>query len=114
MGRVVKAPTGYSLTRLADARFPDRDPREQSSTTAPRGTDTDTEDTGTALDLLKDQLGATVREQIPAARPPGSPAAVTATWTRAEAGPCNRCHRECRRYGPLGRPLCAECTAIQG
>jgi hypothetical protein len=81
--------------------------------TAPAGTDTDTDDTDTVLDLLKDRLGAAVREQIPASRPSESPPAVTAIWTRAEAGPCNRCRRECCRYGPLGRPLCADCAAAQ-
>ena len=79
--------------------------------TAPPGADT--EDTDTALDLLKDQLGATVREQIPASRPAEAPPAVTATWTQAETGPCNKCGQPCCRYGPLGRPLCADCAAAR-
>jgi hypothetical protein len=24
-------------------------------------------------------------------------------------GPCARCHQPCRRYGPLGSPLCQAC-----
>ena len=34
-------------------------------------------------------------------------------WTLAEQGPCARCHRPCRRYGPRGRPLCDDCLAAR-
>lgn len=25
-------------------------------------------------------------------------------------GPCARCHRTCRRYGPMGAPFCSTCS----
>jgi len=57
-------------------------------------------------------IGKPARSHIP---PPDrlGDATELAVQIDPHVGPCVRCRRPCRRYGPQGRPSCATCQATE-
>lgn len=56
------------------------------------------------MNVLREFPGASIGTYTPPVYPPD-------TYAGRDAGPCLRCRRRVRRYGPFAYPWCADCVA---